>query len=109
LEIHDIIKPETDMPLQHLTSTSAAPSVADAANNTMFKVNNWFLANKLSLNTDKTFYMVFPPDTSNSIKVYVNNVEIQKVTNCRYFGVVIDEDLKWTRHIEGVTNFDVST
>jgi len=61
LKIHDIIKPETDMPLQHLTS--AAPSVADAANNTMFKVNNWFLANKLSLNTDKTFYMVFPPDT----------------------------------------------
>ena len=53
--------------------------------------------------------MVFPPDTSNSIKVYVNNVEIQKVTNCRYFGVVIDEDLKWTRYIEGVTNFDVST
>ena len=48
--------------------------------------------------------MIFPPDTSNSIKVYVNNVEIQKVTNCRYLGVVIDEDLKWTRHIEGVCN-----
>ena len=91
------------MPLQRLTSTLAAPSVADAANSTMFKLNNWFLANKLSLNTDKTFYMVIPPDTSNSIKVYVNNVEIQKVTNCRYLGVV-DEDLKQTRHIEGVCN-----
>jgi len=95
--------------VQHLTSTSAAPFVADAANDTMFKVNNWFLANKLSINTDKTFYVVFPPDTFNSIKVYVNNVETQIVTNCRYFGVVIDEDLIWTRHIEGVTNFDVST
>ena len=40
---------------------NTALSVADAANNTV--LNNWFLANKLSLNTDKTFYMVFPPDT----------------------------------------------
>ena len=83
---------------------NTVPSVVDAANNTMLKLNNWFLANKLSLNTDKTCYMVFPPDTSNSVKVYVNNVEIQKVTNCRYLGVVIDEDLKWTTHIEGVCN-----
>jgi len=28
---------------------NTALSVADAANNTMFKLNNWFLANKLSL------------------------------------------------------------
>ena len=35
---------------------STAPSVADAANNTMFKLNNWFLANKLSLNTNKFLY-----------------------------------------------------
>jgi len=46
------------------THNHETPSAADAANNTMFKLNNWFLANKLSLNTDKTFYMVFPPDTS---------------------------------------------
>ena len=58
---------------------NTALSVANAANNTMFKLNNWFLANKLSLNTDKTFYMIFPPDTSNFIKVYVNNVEIQRL------------------------------
>jgi len=83
---------------------NTAPLVADAANNTMFKLKNWFLANKLSLNTDKTCYMVFPPDTPNSIKVYVNNVQIQKVTNCPYLGVVIDEDLKWTKHTECVCN-----
>ena len=34
---------------------NTALSVADAANITMFKLNNWFIANKLSLNTDKTF------------------------------------------------------
>ena len=36
-----------------------APSVADAANNTMFKLNNWFLPNKLSLNTIKPFMWYF--------------------------------------------------
>ena len=91
---------DTNLFLAHNT----APSVADAAINTMFKLNIWFLANKLSLNTGKTFYVVFPPVTANSIQVYVNNVELQKVTNCRYLGVVIDEELKRTRHIEGVCN-----
>ena len=44
--------------LKYFLARNTASSVADAANNTMFKLNNWFLANKLSLNTDKTCYMV---------------------------------------------------
>ena len=35
----------------------------------MPKLSKWFVANKLS--TDKTCYMIFPPDTSNSTKVYI--------------------------------------
>jgi hypothetical protein len=30
------------------------------------------------------------------------DVEIQRVSYCNYLGVTIDEDLKWTEHIESV-------
>ena len=77
-------------------------SVVDAANNAMSKLSKWFVANKLSLNIDKTCYMIFPPDISNNTKVYINGVEIQHVASCRYLGVYIDEELKWTEHIDNV-------
>jgi len=45
----------------------AASSLAAAnssANNSINCLNSWFVANKLSLNIEKTCYMVFPPDTN---------------------------------------------
>ena len=46
---------------------NTAPSAAEAANNIMIKLHSWFLADRLSLSTDKTCYIVLPPDTSSSI------------------------------------------
>jgi len=74
----------------------------------MSKFSKWFVVNKLCLNIDKTCYMIFPLDTSrpNSTctKVYINVVKIQLVASCRYLGVYIDEELKWTEHIVSVYN-----
>ena len=44
--------------------------------------NNSFVANKLSLSTDKTCYVVCPSYTSSFVKVYVNNVEILVSWSC---------------------------
>ena len=48
--------------------------------------------------------MVFPHDTKNETGLTLNNQEIKKVSNCRYLGVVIDDELKWTDHIEHIYN-----
>ena len=48
--------------------------------------------------------MIFPPDTSNSTKVYINGVEIQQVAGCRHLGAYLEEELKWTEHIDSVHN-----
>jgi len=38
--------------------------------------------------------MVFPSDTSNSTRLTNDGEEIKKVSNCRYLGVVVDDELK---------------
>ena len=67
-------------------------------------LNQWFIANKLSLNIDKTCYMVFPSDTNNNTRLTVDTQEIQKVSSCRYLGVIVDDELKWINHIQHIYN-----
>ena len=44
--------------------------------------------------------MVFPSDTNNSTRLTIDGQEIIKVSNCRYLGVIVDDELKWTEHID---------
>jgi len=73
-------------------------TVNDAIN----KLSIWFIAKRLSLNLDKTCYMVFLPHRSDSnvyFNVEINGVTINKVKSCRYLGLIIDDELKWTEHM----------
>ena len=75
------------------------------ANEAMSNLNSWFIANRLSLNLDKMCYMVFSPrrlDSSIEFNSQLNGTAIQKVTSCRYLGIIIDDELKWTAHIEHI-------
>ena len=66
-----------------------------------------FVPNKLSLNTDKTKYVLdnlplVPPD------LFINDVkiksEIQIKNSLKFVGVMIDENLTWKTHVELVEN-----
>ena len=74
---------------------------SQTAINTIYK---WLLANKLNLNIDKTFYMIFSPSNSNvsipNLDLQINNLSINKVSHCKFLGVIIDEKLSWVPHIE---------
>jgi len=73
-------------------------------NNQIFLINNWLTANELHLNNEKTCFTVFTPtkSTSPSVNVKLNGYKLQQVTTCRYLGIVVDNKLKWTSHIETV-------
>ena len=63
-------------------------------------VQNWIHANKLSLNVNKTQYMVF----SNTLKslpgdIMINNVILQQTECTKFLGIYIDSDLSWKSHI----------
>ena len=74
-------------------------------NNELKKVNTWLQLNKLSLNTDKSKFMLFhkkrtPPE----INISINNSDIERVSQFTFLGIVLDETLSWKNHITMITN-----
>jgi hypothetical protein len=78
------------------------------ANECLKCLESWFCANKLSLNTDKTFYMLFgninKSQPNLTLNLNINGVLLNKVSYCKYLGVVLDEELKWDKHVEYIYN-----
>ena len=73
-------------------------TLIDHMNTELISLNNWFKANKLSLNTKKSFFMIFHRSRikSNSIgSILIDNTELTKVDYAKYLGVIIDHKLNW--------------
>ena len=88
-------------------STPIHTSKADEwLNHEMSLVNEWLEINKLSLNTEKTKYMIFHPhqkDMTNLIPgLIMNGTEIQRVEAFDFLGVTLDENLTWKSHTDKV-------
>ena len=63
-------------------------------------VQSWIHANKLSLNIEKTHYMIF----SNTLRVLpdsvkINDINLLQVDNTKFLGLYIDRELSWKTHI----------
>lgn len=69
------------------------------------KVSKWLQANKLSLNTNKTFYQIYNQSKTNiSLNVILKGSNIAHADTVRYLGVYIDEKLKWESHIRHISS-----
>lgn len=72
-------------------------------------VKDWLATFKLSLNLDKTNYMAFSLTEANrpnfnSIMVDTGTQEsIHGVEKTKYLGIILDQNLKWTHHIDYIT------
>ena len=44
--------------------------------------------------------MVFSPRRIFSIKLLLNDVEIEKAHTCKYLGIYLDDQLNWKHHID---------
>jgi hypothetical protein len=73
------------------------------AQNCIVQLHQWFTVNKLTLNLSKTCFMVFPKVTNqDEFEIIVNNVKLENVNSCKYLGITLDNELKWSAHIETV-------
>lgn len=75
------------------------------ANQDLNKLYNWCLSNRLTINTNKTFYMFF----SNKVNVYlpdlkINNNLISRSTSFKFLGVMFDENFNFKSHINNISN-----
>ena len=71
----------------------------------LIRVREWLLANYLTLNINKTYYMVFslkntPPD----LRVEIGQHEIERKPLGKFLGVVLDEKLTFKPQIKQVTS-----
>ena len=77
-----------------------------ALNNELHKVSTWLDANKLSINTKKTHFMVFHRSRikTNDVNVIMQQNIIERVNSTKFLGLIIDDKLKWHEHIQQVTH-----
>src|SRR3989442_5701989 len=71
---------------------------------TIENIYDWIIENRLSLNLDKTCYMIFAPSTlhasSADLTNYKWNTFTYRVKSTKYLGLVIDDKLDWISHIQ---------
>ena len=82
----------------------------ETANQELSQVNDWFLANKLSLNVEKTKYMLFHKLTDQEnipLKLpllKLNRKIIEREYSFKFLGVILDEHLTWKKYIQLIEN-----
>ena len=87
-----------------ITSTN----VNETLNSELSEVHDWLALNKLTLNITKTKFMVFHPtekDITGLIPALeINGIEIERVSEFKNLGVIINENLSWKSHTNILSN-----
>ena len=79
-------------------------SLCRLASNELDKLSVWFAVNKLSLNVDKTNYMIFDNrKVPSDLHVSINGTNIERVNVTKFLGVLIDCNLSWKDQINNVS------
>ena len=68
-------------------------------------ITEWLTSNKLSLNVQKTKFIVFHTDQRvvNYPTLQINNTIIERVTQFNFLGLILSSNLKWHKHINYIS------
>ena len=78
----------------------------EAINNELEKINLWLKLNKLSLNVEKSKFVIFhmPQKIIPPLKISIDGIEIQRVENFNFLGIILNENINWSTHVSHVSN-----
>ena len=72
-------------------------------NKELENIDNWLIANKLSLNIKKTKYILFSSSTTKTLSkksvLTIRKNQIERVTSVRLLGVIFNKCLTWKDHM----------
>ena len=90
--------------LFHPTKSVNNLNLSAKINSELDAINMWFRANKLSLNSDKTKYMIFhrPKSTPPNVKLKINGNDLEQVHTFKFLGLLLNENLTWTDHLQHI-------
>ena len=79
--------------------------MAHYLNKELLEISLWLKINKLSLNVNKTHYMLFTKKRKDipCISINIDGQPIDEVESTRFLGVHIDNRLTWKKHISYIT------
>jgi hypothetical protein len=76
------------------------------ANEELQLLNQWFLCNRLTVNYDKTNFMIFKPSaltdnaiTCDNLRLIFGGLIIQRIRVTKFLGILVDENLTWSAHV----------
>ena len=77
------------------------------------RLQDWFRANKLTLNADKTVALIFDPNRMNNndtkrinrtdpnlMQLYLDKIKIPIISVTKFLGIWVDDKLSWKAHID---------
>ena len=75
-------------------------------NNELEKITLWLKMNKLSLNVQKTKFMIFHRKQKqiSELNIAINDTDIERVESFNFLGLHIHESLSWRTHTDTVKN-----
>ena len=112
LYINDMCKSSSELSFVHFADDTTVfrrgcdlDELYTVVNRELTCVDTWLRANKLSLNINKTTYMIFSNKSKVSDrKIFIRNIDVSRVTSAKFLGIFIDESLNFKDHIQYVIN-----
>ena len=88
----------------------------NSANAASSAISNWFKNNRLTINCNKSAYILFFPSkeddafiATNNLTLYIDNTAIGRVNCVKFLGVMIDEHMHFKQHVEFIKTLKVLT
>ena len=65
---------------------------------------DWFRANSLTLNVQKTNLLLFSPKIGKQpkFKINIDHVTVKPVKETKFLGVILDSELNWAAHVKSL-------
>ena len=73
-------------------------------NHDLHILSDWFKANKMLLNIDKTNYMIFGDYRNTNIHLQIDDINIIREHNVKFLSIWIDDRLSWQMQIDTLCN-----
>ena len=87
---------------------SNVTEIINASEIAMSQIHKWFLANKLTLSTDKSCFIIFRTAQSNHNHIpdelNFNGIHIKRESTVKYLGLTFDQHLNWNLHVTNICN-----
>jgi len=89
-----------------LNSFNSTLPIETNINTELEKINEWLKVNKLSLNVNKTKFMIFhtPQKRVPTLLLKIEGVVIEQVKEFNFLGLILNENLNWKSHTEKIAN-----